>query len=207
MSYNPQSFWKEELGNIDAWKKHANTSPAILKSIERTKNIVLPEILKRKKSIGGTFLDAGCGSGYAANVFIESGEWTEGYGLDFQQHRIDLCKEKFKDESRLKFDVKNLQDTGLPDKSVNMIYTGAVLQHIPLVDKVKTVQEFKRILTDDGFYFGHEVINPESVGISHHGHIINVDMKWLNEQFSPFIVEEVVLHFDTYNFQIIYAHK
>ncbi|NJO61957.1 MAG: class I SAM-dependent methyltransferase [Richelia sp. RM2_1_2] len=203
--YNPEDYWKKELGGGDAWKTHARTSPALMKSIDRTRTLILPEILKRKKGTVGGILDAGCGSGYAIRTFNESGAWDSYYGVDFQQHRIDFCKENYS-KTDINFICSNLNTLPIPNKSISTIYTGAVLMHIPVENKKKVIQEFKRILTDDGFYFGHEVVIPDQ-DISDHGHVINTSLKWLKEQFDPFDVEIVTLHYDDYDFQIIYAHK
>lgn len=78
--------------------------------------------------------------------------------------------------------------------------------HIPVENKIKVVQEFKRILADDGFYFGHEVVGLNEIEDGG-AHVINTNLNWLKKQFSPFEVEVVTLHYDDYDFQIIYAHK
>jgi len=202
--YVPEDYWKKELGGEYAWKEHARSSPQLRHSIDRTRTLILPELLKRKKGNGGV-LDAGCGSGYAIKTFNESKAWDSYYGVDFQQHRIDFCKENYA-HTDIKFVCSNLNTLPIPDKSISTIYTGAVLMHIPIENKKKVIQEFKRILTDDGFYFGHEVVI-DNQEISDHGHVVNTNLKWLKEQFDPFDVEVVVLHYDTYDFQIIYAHK
>lgn len=202
--YNPEEYWKKELGGGDSWKNHARTSPALKKSIDRTRTLILPEMLKRKKGSGGV-LDAGCGSGYAIKTFQESGAWDKYYGVDFQQHRIDFCKETY-GTSDIEFHCTNLNTLPIPDKSIASIYTGAVLMHIPVENKIKVVQEFKRILADDGFYFGHEVVGLNEIEDGG-AHVINTNLNWLKKQFSPFEVEVVTLHYDDYDFQIIYAHK
>jgi ubiquinone/menaquinone biosynthesis C-methylase UbiE len=202
--YNPEEYWKLELGGGDAWKNHASTSLALIKSIDRTKTVVLPEMLKRKTGNGG-IIDAGCGSGYAIKTFHESGAWDKYYGVDFQQHRIDFCKQTY-GTTDIEFSCNNLNTLPIPDKSIATIYTGAVLMHIPIANKIAVINEFKRVLTDDGFYFGHEVVN-EDHEIVDGGHVINTNLNWLKKQFAPFNVEVLKLHYDNYDFQIIYAHK
>lgn len=202
--YNPEEYWKKELGGGDAWKKHALTSPSLQKSIDRTRTIILPEMIKRKKGKGG-ILDAGCGSGYAIKTFQESGEWNSYYGVDFQQHRIDFCKETYGTKN-IQFHCSNLNTLPIEDKSILTIYTGAVLMHIPIENKIKVIQEFKRVLSDDGFYFGHEVVSVNEIDDGG-AHVINTNLDWLKNQFFPFDVEILTYYYDNYNFQIIYAHK
>jgi ubiquinone/menaquinone biosynthesis C-methylase UbiE len=204
--YNPNEYWKEELGGGENWKNHARTSQSLMKSIDRTRNLILPELLKRKGKSGG-ILDAGCGSGYAIKTFQESKAWDSYYGVDFQEHRIEFCKETYGDKE-INFICSNLNTIPVTDKSISTIYTGAVLMHIPIENKKSVIKEFKRVLSDDGFYFGHEVINPDNQEVYDNGeHVINTNLKWLREQFNPFNVEILKLTYDNYDFQIIYAHK
>src|SRR5258708_4495810 len=92
--YNPEEYWRKEKGSEEMWKNDARISQGLQKSLDRVRTVVLPEILKRKTGNGGV-IDAGCGSGYAIKTFQESGAWDKYYGVDFQQHRIDFCKEKY----------------------------------------------------------------------------------------------------------------
>jgi ubiquinone/menaquinone biosynthesis C-methylase UbiE len=203
--YNPEEYWRKELGGDYMWKNHARTSPALEKSKDRTKTVILPEMLKRKTGNGGV-LDAGCGSGYAIKTFQESGAWDKYYGADFQQHRIDYCKETY-GTGDIEFYCTNLNSLPIPDKSLATIYTGAVLMHIPINNKIAVIKEFKRVLADDGFYFGHEVVDELFEVNDGGGHVINTNLNWLQKQFDPFKVEVLQLHYEDYDFQIIYAHK
>lgn len=202
--YNPEEYWRKEKGSEEMWKNDARISVALMKSLDRVKSVVIPEMLKRKIGKGG-ILDAGCGSGYAIKAFQESGEWDKYYGVDFQQHRIDYCKEKY-GTGDVEFHCTNLNTLPIPDKSISTIYTGAVLMHIPIGNKIAVINEFKRVLADDGFYFGHEIVNTNHE-IVDGGHVINTNLNWLKKHFDPFNVEVLTLHYDDYDFQIIYAHK
>lgn len=202
--YNPEEYWKEELGGGAAWKDDARTSFGLKKSIDRMKSLIIPEMLKRKQGTGGA-LDAGCGSGYAIKTMKEANAWTSHYGVDFQQHRIDFCRETYGDIG-INYVCSNLNTLPIEDKSIATIYTGAVLMHIPIENKIAVIDEFKRVLKDDGFYFGHEVVIDHQE-ISDHGHIVNTNLEWLKEKFFPFKVEVVTLPYEDIFIQIIYAHK
>ena len=205
--YNPKEYWKNELGGINAWRHDADTSINIIKSIDRLKTVVIPKMMELKKTIGGNILDAGCGSGFCINEFRLSGLWDEYYGIDFQEHRIKYSINKY-ENTCIKFQTGDLTVLPYENKFFDAIYTGAVLMHLPVEDKINSINEFKRVLTDDGFYFGHEIIHKGKERIvDGGGHIINPNLEWLKEQFYPFNVKELVLHFDNYDFQIIYAHK
>jgi len=202
--YNPEQYWKLEKGNEQAWKNDADTNQSIVKSIERVKTLIIPEMKKRLTTVEGV-LDAGCGSGYAINAFKESGLWNKCYGVDFQQHRIDYSKAKYPEG--IEFSCGNLNTLPITDKSLSTIYTGAVLMHIPIENKIKVIQEFKRVLSDNGFYFGHEIVEDIHEINDTGAHVINTNLNWLQKQFAPFKVEVLKYHYDTYDFQIIYAHK
>jgi ubiquinone/menaquinone biosynthesis C-methylase UbiE len=204
--YNPKEYWKNELGGVDLWKHDANTSINIFKSIVRIKTVVIPKITELKKTAGGNILDAGCGSGYCINEFKNTGLWDEYYGIDFQEHRIKYCIDKY--GNNINFQIGDLKNLPYDDSFFDVIYTGAVLMHLPVDDKIKAINEFKRILTKDGFYFGHEIIQKSENEIIDGGqHVINPNMKWLEKQFYPLLVDEIILFYDNYKFQIIYAHK
>ena len=205
--YNPKEYWKNELGGESAWIRDAEMSPNIPQSIDRLQKTVIPKIKELKKAVGGNVLDAGCGCGYCINQFKLSGLWTGHYGIDFQEHRIRYCKTKHSGQN-IDFRVGNLGELPYEDSFFDMIYTGSVFIHLPVEDKIKTIKEFKRVLTDDGFYFGHEIIDKSENEISDSGfHVINTNMEWLRKQFDPFIVEEIMLYQDNWSAQIIYAHK
>jgi ubiquinone/menaquinone biosynthesis C-methylase UbiE len=209
--YNPEEFWKNELGGGEQWASHAENSPALQKSIDRVKTLIIKEIIKRKpgsydQKFQGGVLDAGCGSGYAIKAFKDVELWDKYYGIDFQQHRIDYCYAKYGVKD-IQFICSNLNTMPIPNKSISTIYTGAVLMHIPVENKIKVIDEFKRVLRDDGFYFGHEVVMTDKEIYDAGGHVINTNLEWLQKQFDPFQVEVVTLHYDTYDFQMIYAHK
>lgn len=209
--YNPEEFWKNELGGGEQWANHAENSLSLKKSIDRVKTVIINEMIKRNpssnnQSFEGGILDAGCGSGYAIKAFRDAGLWDQYYGRDFQQHRIDYCLKKYGDD-KIAFSCGDLSYLPIPSKSLSTIYTGAVLMHIPVENKIKVIKEFKRVLRDDGFYFGHEVVVTDKEISDGGGHVINTNLEWLQKQFDPFNVEVVILHYDTYDFQIIYAHK
>ena len=82
--YNPKEYWKNELGGVENWKHDADTSPNIVRSIDRLRNVVIPTIVNLKQVNGGNILDAGCGCGYCANEFNLSNSFNNVYGIDFQ---------------------------------------------------------------------------------------------------------------------------
>lgn len=209
--YNPEVFWKNELGGGETWANHAETSPALKKSIDRVKTVIINEMIKRMpesfdQAFQGGILDAGCGSGYAIKAFKDANLWAKYYGRDFQQHRIDYCLKKYGDDE-IEFSCGDLRYLPIPSESLSTIYTGAVLMHIPVENKINVIKEFKRVLREDGFYFGHEIVITDKEISDAGGHVINTNLEWLQKQFDPFKVEVLTLHYDNYDFQIIYAHK
>jgi ubiquinone/menaquinone biosynthesis C-methylase UbiE len=205
--YNPKEYWRKELGGVESWKHHADTSLDIMKSIDRLKTVVIPKIVELIKSKGGNILDAGCGSGFCINEFKNYGAWDGYYGIDFHEHRIEYCNNRY-NNSGIDFSLGNLIKLPYENSFFNVIYTGAVLMHLPVNDKINAINEFKRVLTEDGIYFGHEVIQKTNNDVIDSGyHVINPNISWLRKQFYPLKVDELVLHHDDYDFQIIYAHK
>jgi ubiquinone/menaquinone biosynthesis C-methylase UbiE len=100
---------------------------------------------------GMTFLDVGCTLGfysfYAASIVGEKGLV---YALDINPNLIKYVKNKAgrKRIKNIRTFVANAQETGLPPKSVDMVFLHLVLHDIE--DKPAAIREFDRILKKSG---------------------------------------------------------
>jgi len=107
--------------------------------------------LKRLTGIGlkerMTFLDVGCALGfysfYASSIVGEKGLV---YALDINPDFLDYISNKASKRGvkNIKTIVANAQETGLPQKSVDIVFLHLVLHDIK--DKTAAIKEFNRVL-------------------------------------------------------------
>lgn len=116
----------------------------------------LPEYDFRKEltefsiPIGGTCLDAGCGSGVVSKYLSEQFPDSQITGCDASADRIEQAKQSSSDYPNLKFQVSNLLNLAFPDHSFDSIVCRYVLQHIPPSQALQVVSELVRCLKPDG---------------------------------------------------------
>jgi len=100
---------------------------------------------------GMAFLDVGCTLGfYSFHAASIVGERGLVYALDINPDFIDYISKKASREGKkhIKTIVANAQETGLPQKSVDIVFLHLVLHDIE--DKTRAIKEFNRILKQDG---------------------------------------------------------
>ncbi len=96
---------------------------------------------------GKTVLDLGCGTGETLVPLLRRG--ANATGVDISPDLIDLARQRLLQEGLPAcISVGSAYDTGLPDKSVDVIFAMAILHHL---DLPKVREEFRRILRDDGY--------------------------------------------------------
>lgn len=91
-----------------------------------------------------TFLDMGCGEGYALKVALEKG-WVS-YGVDIADNLTDQI-----DRDKINFFCGNLFDAKYPDNHFDVIYMDSVLEHIDY--PMNTLEELLRVLKPGGHFF------------------------------------------------------
>lgn len=208
IKYHPKSYWKKELGGPEKWADHAQYSLAVQRTKNNMQEIIIP-LMEQLHSGGGQILDAGCGAGFCIFAFAESGLWDFCFGVDFQEHRINFAKRNYS-HPKIAYLEGVLQELPFPDNFFDTIYTGSVLTHIPIKDKIKVANEFKRCLKPTGFYLGHEGILPgEGVNYKSRSHMITVTLDWLKHYFSPLTVDLISSEkiIEKYNSPLIVARK
>ncbi len=97
---------------------------------------------------GFKILDSGCGNGRLYELLKDKNiEYT---GLDFSEAMINEARLRY---SGVNFMVANSLNLWFPEKSFDIIYSFAVLHHIPSKElRLKFLLEAKRVLKDDGYF-------------------------------------------------------
>jgi SAM-dependent methyltransferase len=103
---------------------------------------------------GKTVLDLGCGTGETLVPLLRRG--ANASGIDISPDLIALATQRLVNEGLpASVRVGSAYETGLPAKSIDVIFAMAILHHL---DLVRVREEFKRILRDDGFVIVKEPI-------------------------------------------------
>ncbi len=93
-------------------------------------------------------LDAGCGTGrdlaYLENLSAEL------YGVDLSEGMLNLAKNKLKNTSLIKADIRKLP---FPDNFFDGVLSIASLVHLPHKEKAKAINEFWRVLKPNGVLY------------------------------------------------------
>lgn len=108
------------------------------------------EAVQPKK--GETVVDMGCGTGEFSEKLKEYGLLVR--GIDISKRSIERCKEKFKAEKNMRFEVQDIERTSCKDNSVDIVFLGAILHHFPKREKV--FKEAYRILKKGGRVYGFD---------------------------------------------------
>lgn len=100
---------------------------------------------KVKPQKGETALDMGCGTGEFSKKLAEYG--LNVTGIDISKGAISYCKKKYK-ETKILFDIQDIEKTTYADNSTDIIFFGGVLHHFP--HRQHVFKEAYRILHKNG---------------------------------------------------------
>ena len=113
-------------------------------------------VLERYLPRGGRVLEIGPGGGRWTEALIARS--VEYVGLDVSTAAVEKCRERFRDESRARFQVGSGQDlTGVRDRGVDSIWSFDVFVHINAATVERYLDEFARVM------------QPGGVAVIHHG--------------------------------------
>lgn len=130
-------------------------------------------------------LDAGCGDGwYSACIVEKGGDVT---GVDYSEKAIAFAKCIVSDAV---FHHASIAELPFKDKTFDIIFSFQVLEHIPLTELPKAIEELARVLKDEGIYI---VSVPSKKRPQSKAHFQHFTLASLKQQLRPsFVVTEVV---------------
>ncbi|XP_072990975.1 uncharacterized methyltransferase At1g78140, chloroplastic-like [Typha latifolia] len=107
-----------------------------------------------KSTVGGTIVDASCGSGLFSRQFVKSGMYSLVVALDFSENMLRQCDEFFKQENistenliLVRADISRLPFTS---SSIDAVHAGAALHCWP--SPSSAVAEISRVLRPGGVF-------------------------------------------------------
>jgi len=93
-------------------------------------------------------LDIACGSGYGTNYLAESGA-QEIIGADIDEESVKNNETKYK-SSNLKFKVADALNLPFENNKFEVVVSLETIEHFPETKQVRLLEEFKRVLKEDG---------------------------------------------------------
>jgi ubiquinone/menaquinone biosynthesis C-methylase UbiE len=115
---------------------------------ELNKVIIRPNVLQTLGNLQGkSFLDVGCGSGYLTSESAKMA--VRVVGTDFAPSFIQLCQEKYKDQSNLSFQTQDItKKFDFQDEVFDVVLCKMVLQYVE--DIGNFAHESVRVLKEGG---------------------------------------------------------
>ncbi|HID75110.1 MAG TPA: SAM-dependent methyltransferase, partial [Planctomycetaceae bacterium] len=102
----------------------------------------------RRHYRGGRALDLGCGAGHYALALAAHVEQIIGIDFSPEMVRAASCEARRRSHRHLQFCVANARRIPLPDATVSLVYSFALLYTVPAVEDV--VEEVSRVLVPGG---------------------------------------------------------
>lgn len=149
------------------WTYHAKEHETIKSYDFGDESLLRTWVLELKPKV---VVDLGCGSGLWKNLF----EGSKYIGIDQNKAMIDVAKTRWPNED---FRVVEWDNPSIPDKSVDMVFTSAVVQHNKHDEKDKVMQAIVRMLKKGGYYLATETtFRPDNYGHVFPGQPFNDDL-------------------------------
>ena len=105
--------------------------------------------VKKISSDAGLILDVGSADGVFTNVILKTTNTRKIIGLEVVKTSIDWAKKHWKNNKKMQFIVGDAHNLKFDNSTFDAVYCLEVLEHV--VDPVKVLLEFKRVLKKGGF--------------------------------------------------------
>ena len=105
------------------------------------------EYLKRNVSHWARVLEIGCGSGRSLKTLSDISEHV--YGIDNDQHAVDLCLENLQDKCNVEVLYRDGERTGFPDGALDVVFIGLTYSNFG-DSRDEILSETHRILCEGG---------------------------------------------------------
>jgi ubiquinone/menaquinone biosynthesis C-methylase UbiE len=119
------------------YRKHTHSNPIQRKLIDRFHRSILAKIADLAPA---TFLDAGCGEGFVAELLLRQMPGLELTGFDFNPDAVEIAKAK---NPGATFITASIFDLPFDDNSFDVVGCFEVLEH--LVDPQQALKELTRV--------------------------------------------------------------
>ena len=117
--------------------KHTSGNPVQRKLIDRFHGVILAKVVELAPT---SFLDAGCGEGFVAQLLLERLPTLKLTGFDFNPDSVAMAQEK---NPTATFQACSIYDIPFPDRAFDVVGCFEVLEH--MVDPITPLSELARV--------------------------------------------------------------
>jgi SAM-dependent methyltransferase len=117
--------------------KHTNTNPIQRRLIDRFHRVLLRKIAELSPT---SFLDAGCGEGFVADLLLRQLPGLQLTGFDFNPEAVAVAQTKVQNAT---FQTASIFEIPFPDRSFDVVGCFEVLEHLP--DPAAALRELARV--------------------------------------------------------------
>lgn len=162
--YDPKRYWNEKATKFkdDPERAARAFNPEMNRCIAQAQRRALDRALrgmrKGRDVSGARVLDFGCGSGEWTPTLSRIG--ASYVGIDISDAMVDICRSRFPDHRFLSYDGERIP---LPDDSIDIAFSIAVLHHNALPAQDRLLEELSRCLKPGGALFLFEGVGDHPV--------------------------------------------
>jgi ubiquinone/menaquinone biosynthesis C-methylase UbiE len=173
------------------YRKHTHSNPVQRMLIDRFHRSILAKIADLAPQ---TFLDAGCGEGFVAELLLRQMPGLELTGFDFNSDAIEVAKAKNPDAT---FVTASIFDLPFEDSSHDVVGCFEVLEH--LTDPQLALKELKRVAKNtvimsvphEPFFCYSNMARGKNLDIRPRGSDPDHKNFWSRKAFGEFVEQEL----------------
>lgn len=137
-------------------------------------------IMNEPHNYNGFVLDVGCGCGIYSDALQQL--YFHYFGVDTAKSAIDFARDHFGHPNKDFYLTE--RDKGLPFSThqFDCVFSCTVLQHMTVNERLRAIQEIKRVLKPDGLYVGLEMQNGQAPDMPQMS-----EEQWI-EAWEPFVI-------------------
>jgi ubiquinone/menaquinone biosynthesis C-methylase UbiE len=182
------------------YRKHTHANPIQRKLIDRFHRNIIGQILTLAPA---TFLDAGCGEGFVAELLIQQLPGLELTGFDFNPDAVEIAKAKNPGST---FITASIFDLPFDDNSFDVVGCFEVLEH--QTDPRPALKELARVARNaviisvphEPFFCYSNVARGKNMDVRPRGSDPDHKQFWSRKAFGEFVGQELDVHILTGSF-------
>ncbi len=173
------------------YRKHTHANPVQKRLIDRFHRVVMAKIGQLAPE---TFLDAGCGEGFVAEILLRQMPGLKLTGFDFNSESVELARQM---NANAAFVEASIYDIPFEDNSFDAVGCFEVLEH--QVDPVPALKELARVakkhviisVPHEPYFCLANVARGKNLDIRPRGSDPDHKQFWTKQAFGEFVAQEL----------------
>jgi len=173
------------------YKKHTHANPVQRRLIDRFHRVIMAKIAGLAPA---TFLDAGCGEGFVAEILLRQSPGLQLTGFDFNPESVELAREKNPGSS---FVEASIFDIPFEANSFDLVGCFEVLEH--QTDPHSALKELARVtnkhviisVPHEPYFCLANVARGKNLDIRPRGSDPDHKQFWTRKEFGEFVAQEL----------------